>query len=82
MARGHGEGEGVRDCTVYGQSSPITGQIVAARVALKEGAEQAAVEAEIRKHCSGKLARYKVPVKIAFVDGSLFGERFKKTRSF
>jgi acyl-CoA synthetase (AMP-forming)/AMP-acid ligase II len=74
--------EGVRDCTVYGQPSPITGQIVAARIALKDGADPALLKSEIRKHCSGKLVRYKVPVKIVFVDGSLFGERFKKKRSF
>jgi acyl-CoA synthetase (AMP-forming)/AMP-acid ligase II len=75
------EVDGVKDCTVFGQASPVTGQIVAAKILLKDGVDQAQTKSEIRKHCSGKLARYKVPVKMIFVDDSLFGERFKKKRN-
>jgi acyl-CoA synthetase (AMP-forming)/AMP-acid ligase II len=75
------EVNGVKDCTVFGQSSPVTGQIVAAKVLLDEGLDQAVAKSEIRKHCSAKLARYKVPVKIVFVAESLFGDRFKKKRN-
>lgn len=75
------EVSGVKDCTVFGQSSPVTGQIVAAKVLLDEGVDQAVAKSEIRKHCSAKLARYKVPVKIVFVAESLFGDRFKKKRN-
>ena len=75
------EVEGVKDCTVFGQASPVTGQIVAAKIVLKQGMDQAQAKSEIRKHCSSKLARYKVPVKMIFVEDSLFGERFKKKRN-
>jgi acyl-coenzyme A synthetase/AMP-(fatty) acid ligase len=71
----------VADCTVYGQPSPITGQIVAAKVALKAGASAPEAKSAIRAHCAAKLARYKIPVKITFVDAALFGERFKKKRA-
>ena len=70
----------VADCTVFGQSSPITGQIVAAKVALKSAMDTTEMKSTIRRHCSQRLARYKIPVKISFVDDSLFGNRFKKKR--
>jgi len=72
---------GVADCTIHGQPNPITGQIVAAKVVLKEGAEAVAIKAAIREHCTAKLARYKLPVKITFVESALFGARFKKKRT-
>lgn len=72
---------GVVDCTVFGQTSPITGQIVAAKVVIREGCDEATMKTAIRSHCSQKLARYKVPVKITFSDAALFGSRFKKKRS-
>jgi acyl-CoA synthetase (AMP-forming)/AMP-acid ligase II len=71
----------VKDCTVFGQPSPVTGEIVAAKVLLNEGVDQAVAKSEIRKHCSARIARYKVPVKIIFVAESLFGDRFKKKRN-
>lgn len=70
------------NATVFGEPNPITGQIVAARIELQDGVDRAKVKTELRKHCSSQLARYKVPVKIFFVDGSLLGSRFKKTRKF
>jgi acyl-coenzyme A synthetase/AMP-(fatty) acid ligase len=71
---------GVADCTVFGQASPITGQIVAAKVALKPGFDPTEMKSAIRRHCGEKLARYKIPVKITFVEEELFGHRFKKRR--
>jgi acyl-CoA synthetase (AMP-forming)/AMP-acid ligase II len=72
---------GVIDCTVFGSESPITGQVVAARVAVTKDADTALLKREIRRFCGERLQRYKVPVKIEFVETSLFNERFKKKRS-
>ena len=71
----------VVDCTVFGQPSPITGQIVAAKVALREGADVVQAKGAIRAHCATKLARYKVPVKVSVVQEALFSDRFKKKRA-
>lgn len=71
----------VADCIVRGETSPITGQIVAATVSLAPDTDQAAAKAAIRRHCGARLARYKIPVKIRIADGQLFGGRFKKSRS-
>lgn len=71
---------GVADCTVYGASNAITGQMVAAQVVLEENAEPKEVRRQIRKHARQKLDGYKVPAKIEWVDKTNFGERFKKNR--
>ena len=70
----------VVDCTVFGMPSAITGQIVATNVVLKPGANPVVLKQIIRSHCSARLARYKIPVKVNFVETALFGERFKKKR--
>lgn len=75
------EVKGIIDCVVYGLASPITGQIVAAKVVAQSDVDKAMLKNAIRQHCSKRLQRYKVPVKIEFVHDTLFSERFKKKRS-
>jgi acyl-CoA synthetase (AMP-forming)/AMP-acid ligase II len=72
--------EGIDDVVVFGQTHPITGQIVCARVKL--GGDETLTEFRKRMHafCRDKLQRYKVPQKVEIVDGSIHGERFKKIR--
>ena len=56
----------VREAAVVGMPSSVFGELVRAVVVLQDGA--AATEAEIRKHCAARLASFKVPHKIAFID--------------
>ncbi|WP_037356764.1 class I adenylate-forming enzyme family protein [Amycolatopsis orientalis] len=50
---------GVADCLVAGLPDPDYGQIVAAKVVVREGSEVDA--AGLREYLAGRLARYKVP---------------------
>ena len=70
------------DVVVYGESNPITGQIVVAKVVPKDkrGIDEKALALRVRKHCRNKMQSYKVPVKVHIVDTLNYGERFKKKR--
>ncbi len=72
--------DGVEDVAVRGESHPITGQIVAAKVRLRQEESLADFRKRMHKFCRDKLTRYKVPQKVVFADESLHGDRFKKMR--
>jgi long-chain acyl-CoA synthetase len=72
--------ENVKDVTVFGEAHPIVGQIVAARVVLERSEALADFRRRMRKHCAQRLARYKVPVRVALADHTEHSERFKRTR--
>ena len=69
----------IEDCLVYGEKNAITGQIVVAKVVLKQSSGN--IKSEIRSYCRGKLAKYKIPVKIYVSNKLDFSERFKKLRT-
>jgi long-chain acyl-CoA synthetase len=69
----------VEDVAVHGEPNPITGQIVAATIRLTEPEDAAAFKTRMKRFCADKLAGYKVPAKVRFVD-TLHSERFKKMR--
>jgi long-chain acyl-CoA synthetase len=71
---------GVRDVTVRGEPSPITGSIVAARFHL-DGPAPPNFKRVVREFCRGRLAPYKVPVKIEVDDQVQYSARFKKMRA-
>lgn len=70
----------VDNCVVYAVKSPITGNIVAADIQLKKGVDQIEARNSIRIYCRENLDRYKIPVKINFVEAIEFNDRFKKIR--
>lgn len=71
----------VGEARVYGESNVLTGNVVCADVVPADPShpEKEARKA-IRAHCTQHLQRYKVPVRIRFVDGPLHTGRFKKQR--
>jgi long-chain acyl-CoA synthetase len=69
----------VEDAAVCGEASPITGQIVVATIRLSEPEEAAAFKTRMKRFCADRLASYKIPAKVRFVD-TLHSERFKKVR--
>jgi acyl-CoA synthetase (AMP-forming)/AMP-acid ligase II len=75
------EMDNVADATVFGLSSPVTGQVVAARLALVRPEPVGALEARVWQFCRPRLAAYKIPVVVEVADGPLHGERFKKARA-
>jgi long-chain acyl-CoA synthetase len=70
----------VRDVVVLGEKNALLGEIVTAQVCLARPLDPQAVARDIRRHCGERLARYKVPVKIAVVTHDLVGERQKRLR--
>lgn len=70
----------VRDATVTGKRSPVTGGVVVATLTLNEPEEPRALERRVREFCKSRLASYQVPVLVQIADGTQVSERFKKMR--
>lgn len=68
----------VENCIVYGEKSPITGKIVVADIQLTKNYKHETAKAEIKSYCRERLERFKVPVKIKFVESIQYNDRFKK----
>jgi acyl-CoA synthetase (AMP-forming)/AMP-acid ligase II len=70
----------VRDVAVTGIPNPLTGHAVMARFNLFEPEPLPELRKRMREFCRGRLAPFKIPVKIEVVDGAQYSERFKKMR--
>ncbi len=70
----------VDEVVVRGESHPLTGNIVVARVRLQSDESLPQFRKRMREYCASRLARFKIPQKVELVDMSLHGERFKKMR--
>ena len=70
----------VKDCTVYGELNPITGQTVIANVTIKEGLDKKIIKKQLKSFCRDNLEAYKVPTKFKFVEANEYTNRFKKVR--
>lgn len=75
------EMENVSDVTVYGEKNPITGNIVCAKVKLKNNEGHKEFIIRLKNFCREKLQSYKIPVKVSIVDETQYSERFKKSRN-
>jgi long-chain acyl-CoA synthetase len=56
----------IAECAVYGVPDPVKGEIVKASILLKAGV--VITEAEVMSFCSEKMAAYKIPRDIKFID--------------
>lgn len=77
------ECEGVKDCLVYGEANVLTGQSVSAKLVVDErfaNFSNLELKRLVKKHCDGKLAKYKIPSKIEKVENLSLNARFKKDR--
>lgn len=71
----------IEDCIVYGESNPITGQMVVAKILYKDSnIKVSELKKIIVTYCSDKLTRYKIPAKVIKMTESEFTDRFKKKR--
>jgi acyl-CoA synthetase (AMP-forming)/AMP-acid ligase II len=74
--------ENISDATASKEASPITGNIVVVTVALRRPEPVREVTRRVQAHCSSRLPRFKVPVKVYVAESAAVTERFKKPRSF
>jgi long-chain acyl-CoA synthetase len=72
--------KGVIDVIVYGESNPLTGKIVCAKLKYEGDKSKPDISREIKTYCRQNLESFKVPVKIEIVDNTFESDRFKKNR--
>jgi acyl-CoA synthetase (AMP-forming)/AMP-acid ligase II len=73
--------DNIRDVAVYGDSHPLLGQVVVAKVATVEPEPAAALKQRIRQGCAARLAAYMLPTKVVLADDDEFySARLKKRR--
>jgi long-chain acyl-CoA synthetase len=74
------QADNVIDATVFSESHPIMGKVVAARVTIELPEDPMELRKRLRKFCLAKLAPFKVPARITVTSDSQHNERFKKIR--
>jgi long-chain acyl-CoA synthetase len=70
----------IEDVMVYGESNPLTGKIVCAKVKYTGDATRSEVVKLVKTYCRSKLEAFKVPVKIELIETTFESDRFKKNR--
>jgi acyl-coenzyme A synthetase/AMP-(fatty) acid ligase len=73
--------DGVADVMVSGETNPITGQIVKAKVKLNTGETVMEFRQRMLKFCRDKLPKFRIPQKVVLANESMHGERYKKLRN-
>lgn len=71
----------IKDCMVFGESNPIVGQIVVAKILFNHDLKLIDAKKIVTSFCKDKLDRYKIPSKIILMSESEYTERFKKKRN-
>lgn len=74
------EQDNIIDVAVFGEAHPLLGQIVAAKVILKDPEPADGLKRRLRVACLAKLAAFKAPAKVYITDQPLHTARQKKTR--
>ena len=75
------EDDNVKEVTVFGVKHELMGYVVHARVSLHSEEPMDKFTLRMRKYCTRKLAKYKIPVRFVLVQESdQRNERFKKVR--
>jgi acyl-CoA synthetase (AMP-forming)/AMP-acid ligase II len=72
--------DNVQDVAVFGESHRLLGNIVVAKILLKETESIESIKKRLRKYCLTKLLEFKIPAKIMLADSSLHSSRQKKIR--
>ena len=70
----------IAEVTVCGETNPITGQMVVARITLSKPEDLLGLRRRVRQACRNRLAAWKVPAKVLITDQTSVGPRLKKLR--
>jgi long-chain acyl-CoA synthetase len=71
----------IEDVYVYGESNPLTGKIVCAKIKYNGYETKSDIVRKVKAYCRTKLESFKIPVKIEFTDSTFVSDRFKKMRA-
>lgn len=71
----------VSEVTVFGESNPILGNIVCAKIRLKDNSDLNDFKIKLKKLCKQKLKKFMIPVKITYDDKIQYNYRFKKIKN-
>jgi long-chain acyl-CoA synthetase len=74
------EFENVAEVAVFGEKNPLVGNIVCARVRLKQTDGSDDFIVRLKSFCRERMQPYKIPVKISLTTQSQYSERYKKMR--
>lgn len=74
--------DNVLEVTVFGEKHAMMGNIVCARVLLKEKEDAKEFTRRLKVFCKNQMQAFKVPVKVFIEEGNLHNDRFKKRRTF
>ncbi len=72
----------ISDVLVYGDTNPLTGKIVCAKISYSGDEAKSEIVKKVKRYCREKLEPFKVPVKIEFTDTTFENDRFKKDRMY
>lgn len=73
--------DNIVDVAVYGEPSPLLGQLVVAKVQLEQPEAADQLKKRIRQACVGHLASFKIPGKVVIATEPLYSARQKKLRT-
>lgn len=71
----------IEEVLVYPEKNPIMGNIVCAKVKIRNEADMNLIKKSIKNHCHGRLEKFKVPLKIKPLNSKIHSDRYKKTRN-
>jgi len=72
--------DNVAEVTVFGETNPITGNIVCAKVTLSRDEDHKSFTKRLKSFCRQRLQNYKVPIKVFIANERQHSNRFKKVR--
>ena len=73
--------DNVSQVTVYSEKNMIMGNIVCAKVALRNEEDHAIFTLRLQKYCREKMSPFKVPVKVRITSEQQYSSRYKKIRA-
>lgn len=68
----------ILDCQVLAETHPIMGNVLAAKLVLRQNRTMREITSLVRKYCLSKLPKWKIPVKIYLENELLMSSRGKK----
>lgn len=75
------EMDNVLEVTVHGEKNAITGNIVCAKITLKEPEDKKEFVFRLKSFCKNRLHGYMIPVKVTVTGEPQYNDRFKKMRN-